>query len=169
MGVGLRQGCVMSPWLFNVLMDGVVRGMDREGKGIRLRSGEGEWEVSVLLFADDAVLVAESEEKLRMLVKEFVRECASKGLRVNSTKSKVMRFGGRDEAARGVDWEGVEVGGEKLEEVEEFKYLGMLVEGKGGMDGKIKNRVTEGMKVMRGTERSLEEGKNIKGNKGTNV
>src|SRR6201990_1664215 len=92
MGVGLRQGCAMSPWLFNVLMDGVVRGMDREGKGIRLRSGEGEWEVSVLLFADDALLVAESEEKLRMLVKEFVRECASKGLRVNSTKSRVMRI-----------------------------------------------------------------------------
>src|ERR1044072_6341760 len=52
MGVGLRQGYVMSPWLFNVLMDGVVRGMEREGKVIRLRSGEGEWEISVLLFAD---------------------------------------------------------------------------------------------------------------------
>src|ERR1700755_879090 len=169
MGVGLRQGCVMSPWLFNVLMDGVVRGMDREGMGIRLRSGEGEWEVSVLLFADDAVLVAESGEKLRMLVKEFVRECAAKGLRVNSTKSKVMRIGGRDEAARGEEWEGVEVGGEKFEEVEEFKYLGMLVEGKGGMDGEIKNRVTEGNESDGGTERSLEEGKNINGNKGTNV
>src|ERR1044072_9779319 len=100
-GVGLRQGCVMSPWLINVLMDGVVRGMEREGKGIRLRSGERDWEVSVLLLADDAVLVAESGENLRMLVKEFVRKCASKGLRVNSTKSKVMRIGGRDEAARG--------------------------------------------------------------------
>src|ERR1044072_9788043 len=49
-GVGLRQGCVMSPWLFNVLMDGVVREVDRGGEGIRLRSGGGEWEVSVLLF-----------------------------------------------------------------------------------------------------------------------
>ena len=68
-GVGLIQGCVMSPWLFNVLMDGVVRGMEREGKDIRLRSREREWEVNVLLFADDEVLVAESGEKLRMLVK----------------------------------------------------------------------------------------------------
>ena len=81
-------------------------------------------------------------------MKEFVRECASKGLRVNSAKSKVMRIGGGDEAIRGEEWEGVEVGGEKFEEVEEFKYLGMLVEGKGGMDGEIKNRVMEGMKVM---------------------
>src|ERR1044072_6681804 len=59
-GVGLKQGCIMSPWLFNVLMDGVVRGMEGGGKGIRVRSREGEWEVNVLLFADDAVLVAES-------------------------------------------------------------------------------------------------------------
>ena len=56
-----------------------------------------------MLFADDAVLVAESGEKLRMLVKEFVRECESKGLKVNSSKSKVMRIGGRDEAIRGED------------------------------------------------------------------
>src|ERR1700755_3177614 len=158
-GVGLRQGCVMSPWLFNVLMDGVVRGMEREGKGIRLRSREGEWEVNVLLFADDAVLVAESGEKLRMLVKEFVRECASKGLRVNSAKSKVMRIGGGNEAIRGEEWEGVEVGGEKYEEVEEFKYLGMLVEGKGGMDGEIKNRVMEGMKVMGGLREVWKKGR----------
>src|ERR1700755_231052 len=138
----------MSPWLFNVLMDGVVWGVDREGKGIRLRSGEGEWEVSVLLFGDDAVLVAESGEKLRMLVKEFVRECAVKGLRVNSTKSKVIRIGVRDEAARGEEWESVEVGGEKFEEVEEFKYLGMLGEGKGGMDGEITNRVMGGLREV---------------------
>ena len=87
-GVGLRQGCVKSTWLFNVLMDGVVRGMKREGKGIRLRSREGKWEVNVLLFAVDAVLVAESGDKLGMLVKDFVRECVSKGLRVNSSKVK---------------------------------------------------------------------------------
>ena len=146
--------CYVS-WLFNVFMDGVVKGMEREGKGIRLRSGEGEWEVSVLLFADDSVLVAESGEKLRMLMKEFVRECASKGLRANSTKNKVMMIGGRDEAERGEEWEGEE----KLEEVEEFKCLGMLVEGKGGMDGEIKNRVTEGMKVMGGLRKVRKKGR----------
>src|SRR6201990_1597715 len=63
-GVGLRQSCGMSPWVFNVLMDGVVRRMGREVKGIRLRSGERDWEISVLLFADDAVLVAKSGEEL---------------------------------------------------------------------------------------------------------
>lgn len=54
--------CVMSPWLFNPLMYDVVRGMGREGKGVRSRSMEVELEINVLLNADDAVLAAESGE-----------------------------------------------------------------------------------------------------------
>ena len=62
----------MTPWLFNLLMDGVVREMEREGKSIRLRNMEGEWDVNVLLFVNESVLVAESGEKLRILASEFV-------------------------------------------------------------------------------------------------
>src|ERR1044072_1672570 len=57
---------------------------------------------------------------------------------------------------------GVEVGEDKFEEVEEFKYLGMLVEGKGGMDGEIKNRVMEGMKVMGGLREICKKGRILK-------
>ena len=59
--VGLRQGCVMSPWLFNAHMDGVVRKVNvRElGKGQELLSATGRsFEVNQLLFADDTALVA---------------------------------------------------------------------------------------------------------------
>ena len=54
--VGLRQGCVMSPWLFNVYMDGVVREVNiRElGKGMELLSANGgRFEINQLLLADD--------------------------------------------------------------------------------------------------------------------
>ena len=62
--VGLRQGCVMSPWLFNVYMDGVVRNLNARvlGKGLEMLSGR--FEINQMLFADDTALVAESEEKL---------------------------------------------------------------------------------------------------------
>ena len=43
---------------------------------------------------------------------------------------------------------GCRSGGRKLEEVNEFKCLGMLVEGKGGTESEIKNRVVQGMKVF---------------------
>ena len=92
--VGLRQGCVMSPWLFNVYMDGVVREVNVRvlGKGLELLSSNGgRFEINQLLFADDTALVADSEDKLCRLVSEFGRVGERRKLRVNVGKSKVMR------------------------------------------------------------------------------
>ena len=64
--VGLRQGCVMSPWLFNVYMDVVVQEVNVRvfGKGLeRLSTNGGRFEINQLLFADDTALVADSQEK----------------------------------------------------------------------------------------------------------
>ncbi len=72
--IGLRQGCVMSPWLFNVYMDGAVREVHARmlGRTLSLVNADGrEWNPSQLLFADDTTLVADSEERLRHLVEEF--------------------------------------------------------------------------------------------------
>ena len=57
--VGLRQGCMMSPWLFNVYMDGVVRKVNVRvlGKGLELLSAnDRRFEVNQLIFADDMAL-----------------------------------------------------------------------------------------------------------------
>ena len=91
--IGLRQGCVMSQWLFNVQMDCVVRETKLRvlGKGLELlTSNGGRFEINQQLFVDDTSLVADSEEKLCRLVSEFVKLCERK-LRVNVGKSKVMR------------------------------------------------------------------------------
>ena len=81
--VGLRQGCVISPWLFNVYMDGVVREVNVRvpGKGLELLSANsGRFEINQLLFADDTALVADSEEKLCRLMCEFGRVCERRKL-----------------------------------------------------------------------------------------
>ena len=93
--VGLRQGCVMSPWLFNVYMDGVVREVNARvlGKGLEIMSvNGGRFEINQLLFADDTALVADSDQKLCRPVTEFGRVCERRKLRVNVSKSKVMRW-----------------------------------------------------------------------------
>ena len=77
--VGLRQCCVMSPLLFNVYMDGVVREVNVRalGKGLELLSANGgRFEINQLLFADDAALVADSEDTLGRLVSlvEYAKE-----------------------------------------------------------------------------------------------
>ena len=92
--VVVRQGCVMSPWLFNLYMDGVVREVRARtlGRGAQLvGTDEEKWEVSQLLLADDTVLVADSKKKLERLVEEFGRVCMRKKLKVNVAKIKVMR------------------------------------------------------------------------------
>ena len=51
--VGLRQGCVMLPWLFNLYIDGVVREVNARvlGRGLKLVGGnDNEWELNQLLF-----------------------------------------------------------------------------------------------------------------------
>ena len=83
--VELRQGCVMSPWLFNVYM-GVVREVNVRVllKGLELLSANGgRFEINKLLFVDDTALVADSEDKLCRLVSEFGRVCERRKLRVN--------------------------------------------------------------------------------------
>ena len=61
---GVRKGCIMSSWLFNVYKDGVMKevkmGMGRRGVSF-LEDGK-EWRLSGLLYADDFVLCTESEE-----------------------------------------------------------------------------------------------------------
>ena len=85
---------MMSPWLFNVYMDGVIREVNVMvlGKGLELLSANGgRFEIKQLFFAADTALVADSEEKLCRLVSEFGRVCDRRKLRVNVGKSKVMR------------------------------------------------------------------------------
>ena len=55
--MGLRQGCVMSPWMFNMFINGVVREVNSRvnGMGVKMNEdGEREWVMSQLLFADDS-------------------------------------------------------------------------------------------------------------------
>ena len=62
------------------------------GSGLKLVDGnDSEWELNQMLFADDTVVVADSERKLCQLVTEFGRVCERRKLRVNVGKSKVMR------------------------------------------------------------------------------
>ena len=145
--VGLRQGCVMSQWLFNLYIDGVL------GRGLKLVDGnDNEGELNQLLFADDTVVVADSERKLCQLVTEFGRVCERRKLRVTVGKSKVIRCTRNEDGAR----LNVMLNGEALEEVDQFKYLGSVIAANGGVEADVHHRVNERCKVGC-IERSNEE------------
>ena len=73
----MRQGCIISSWLFNVNMDAVMKkvkmGIGR--RGVRFQEERSEWRLPDLLYADDLVLWGESEEDLRAIVGWFVELC----------------------------------------------------------------------------------------------
>ena len=137
------QECVLSPWLFNMFVDGVVRavGVRKLGVGVEMNGG---MKVSQLLFADDTVLVANSEAMLSRLVKEFGRVCERRKLKVNVGKSKVMvcsRNGNGNVL-------NVELDGERLETVDCFKYLGSVLAADGKSEKDVSQRIVEGCKLL---------------------
>ena len=68
---GVRQGCIMSPWLLNLYMDAVMKevkmGMGRRGVRV-LEEGRG-WRLPALLYADDLVLCDESKKNLTAMMR----------------------------------------------------------------------------------------------------
>ena len=164
MRVGLRQECVMSPWLFNLHIDGVVREVNVQvlGRGLKLvDENDNEWELNQLLYADDTVVVANSERKLCQLVTGFGRVCERRKFRVNVGKSKVMRCT-RNEDDAGLN---VMLNGEALEEVEQFKYLGSVIAANGGVETDVCHRVNEECKVLGALKRVMKNrglGMNVK-------
>ena len=145
--VGLRQGCVMSPWLFNVYMDGVVRevNMRVQGRGLEMIDGMGRgWRMNQLLYADDTVLIDDSKENLQHLLSEFGRVCERRKLKVNVEKSKVMMCSRREDRAN----LNLSLNGKILEEVHSFKYLGATVSENGGVGSDVRERVNQGAKVI---------------------
>ena len=85
---GVRQGCTLSPWLFNVFMDKVTREARRGFQSeVKLSTGD----VGVLLFADDMIVMAESVEGLQSNLKVLSDVLSRWELKVICRKTKVMR------------------------------------------------------------------------------
>ena len=107
------------------------------GRVLKLVNGnDNEWELNQMLFVDDTVVVADSEKKLCQLVTEFGRVCERRKLRVNVGKSKVMRCTRNEDGARLNDM----LNGEALEEVDQFKYLGLVIAANGRVEADVQLR-----------------------------
>ncbi|CAG9134602.1 unnamed protein product [Plutella xylostella] len=136
---GVRQGCVASPWLFNLFMDSCLKDMKDDERGLRI----GELLLKCLMYADDQVILASSVERLQQQVTLMHESFKRKGMKVNVNKTKVMVFEREEEVTECK----ITIENEKVEQVNEFVYLGCLFTRDGKCEGDIERRVKAGNKV----------------------
>ena len=88
-GKGVRQGCILSPCLFNLYAEYIKRnaGLEEAQAGIKIAGRN----INNLRYADDITLIAESEEELKSLLMKVKEESKKVGLMLNIQKTKIMR------------------------------------------------------------------------------
>src|SRR5574337_577860 len=101
-GKGVRQGCVLSPCLFNLYAEYFMRnaGLEEAQAGIKIDRRN----INKFRYADDTTLMAESEEELESLLMKV--ESEKVGLKLNIQKMKIMASG--PITSWEIDWEMME-------------------------------------------------------------
>ena len=122
---GVRQGCVLSPWLFNVFMDRIMREVkERLQGGVQLTTTL----VQMILFADDIIVCTETKEDMERNLAEMRVVMEKCGMSMHWGKTKVMMVSRTGEGCQ------ISVDGEEVEEVDKLKYLGVMISGDGRSD-----------------------------------
>ena len=111
-GKGVRQGCILSPYSFNLYAEYIRRnaGLEEAQAGIKIARRN----ISNLRYADDTTLMAESEEEVKCLLMK-VKESGKVGLKLNIQKTKIMASGAI------TSWQ---IYGETVETVADFIFGG---------------------------------------------
>ena len=114
-GKGVHQGCILSPYLFNLYADYIMRnaGLEEAQTGIKIAGRN----INNLRYAYDTTLVAESEDDLKSLLMKMKKESEKFGLKLNIQKTKITA------SDPITSWE---IDGETVETVTDFIFLCVL-------------------------------------------
>jgi Reverse transcriptase (RNA-dependent DNA polymerase) len=111
LGRGVRQGCCLSPILFNIYLEEMVREIEMNMKGVKI----GGRKVSCVRFADDMAVLAEDPKNLEISIKMLEEACKAYGMKVNAKKTKVMSVRSEEDIV-------LHIGDVRVEQVSSFKY-----------------------------------------------
>ena len=124
--VGLHQGSVLSPFIFNIVMDVMTEGV-REAVP---------WS---MMYADDIVLCGESRGELEAKLERWRMALEERGMKISRSKTEYMC-----NSVGGDDGGSIRLNGEDIKRVDKFKYLGSVVEEGGDMEREVGHRIQAG-------------------------
>ena len=136
-GKGVCEGCILSPCLFSLYAEYIMRnaGLDEAQAGIKLAGRN----INNLRYEDDTSLMAESEEELKSLLMKFKEDGEKVGLKLNIQKTKITPF------SPITSWQ---IDGETVETVTDFIFGGSKITAVGDCSHEIKRCFLFGRKVM---------------------
>ena len=117
--IGVRQGDPLSPNLFKIFINEIPQVLQNASSPVKL----GSTFLNCLLYADDIVILSESESGLQESINILQAHCEKIGMVINTNKSKVMIFNKSGKLLK----HSFKLGNDKLETVKEYKYLGILL------------------------------------------
>ena len=136
-GQGVRQGCILSTYLFNLYAEYIMRntGLEEAQAGIKIARVN----INNFRHADDTTFMAESEEELKSLLMKVKEGSEKVGLKLNIWKTKIMASGPI------TSWQ---IDGEIVETVSDFILGASKITADGDCSHEIKRRLLLGRKVM---------------------
>uniref|UniRef100_A0A1Y1M3Z3 Reverse transcriptase domain-containing protein n=1 Tax=Photinus pyralis TaxID=7054 RepID=A0A1Y1M3Z3_PHOPY len=147
---GLRQGGVLSPALFNVVMDDIIK--EVKGKTRKLNVGYRNLvtvELAESAFADDLMIFAKNERDLQNNLDIWSKALKDRNLRINVKKTKVMAIGNDNINMT------ILIYGKSIEQVDTFKYLGVKIQKNGKIDAELSDRLTAATNLYYSLNRSF--------------
>ena len=128
----VRQGCLLSPFLFILAIDWIMRAVTNQKRnGIQWTLWS---QLDDLDFADDLALLSHNHQQMQEKTSDLHHTSVQVGLTLNKQKTKILRINaGTDEP--------VTIEGEELGEVASFIYLGSVMDKSGGTDADVKTRI----------------------------
>ena len=145
---GVKQGCILSPFLFILGIDWVMKQVTSGGRR-RIR-----WTLIIVLedldYTDDTALLAHRHQAMQAKTNALATTAGNIGLKINIKKTKHSRMIDRTN-------ESIMVNGEVVDEVDHFTYLGSKVSTSGDGEEEILVRISKASQAfasLRGTWRS---------------
>lgn len=147
---GVKQGCILSPILFTATLDYIMNKAISSRRGIQWGL---EGRLEDLDYADDICLLSHNHADMQSKVDSIMEIAAKAGLRINISKSHVLRIGTQNNIP-------LHVNGKNFGEVEQVCYLGSILDKSGGTDADIAARISKASQSF-GMLRHLWASKNL--------